>query len=382
MGTLSWVAEAWRVLLEWVDANKGTNGKLHQLRQNKNDSSLIVDFLSHCNDAIPEDQNTFDNTVQTKKIEWKLERVWEEYRLSKYKLKSAKDSIADFYNEGTAALDWELLGNRLEGVYTEAEIIKRKAKSHGRSKRRAEDEGDNESLSDDNRDPRRSPKRRQTDAGNDGHTGAASAPTLNAERTTQAAPSAPATSSSRDQAPAATTAQTGEPQHDSPLQNGASEAGGLLIAATLTPSQHNDLPKLNDIFQRVDILRRGVETFASQDTICQVMLEVQGDIRVAVHQYLDAVGVGKEQRILLEPEQFYPRGLVSLLETVLGGTSKPWVEAFETAQDAKVIGYDNFLCSIIAAAVTDWCFRIAPSQGDTYMQLDAVVVGTTLQSGK
>ncbi|KIX96672.1 uncharacterized protein Z520_07391 [Fonsecaea multimorphosa CBS 102226] len=108
-GHLQWNPAAERLLLEWVEQNKGPDGPLRQ-----NFDLALDEVATRLQDQFPTAAHLSGVTLK-RRINDKLRRVWTKYRLTKYQTTPFTATV--FFDEGIAALDQGKLGSSMADLF-------------------------------------------------------------------------------------------------------------------------------------------------------------------------------------------------------------------------------------------------------------------------
>ena len=369
---LDWTADGLKLLLKWLDDNKGPNGRLRQ-----GDGTVVDDFLKSCREPVPVN-HTFTGDVPVKKVQDKIRRIWEECRLAKYKAKEFKDYTLTFYNEGSAGLDWNsaALLKKLEGCYTQEELEARRSDNTTASKRSLQDE----EASHGDLEPQQTSKRQRLTKSNDDQAVAASKSADFAIDVESLEP-VPGPEPVRGEGPA-TTHQAKEPRESGPVDSTQTQAvQDPVHVSTTTHDSTRNMPKLQKLLEE---LRDVVESdgLTKESHIMTCMDTIKDEAWSAVDPYLKHSELADKQSVIIESAHAHPHELNTLLGLALGGrpTSRDdRRRRFEALQEVENIGYSNFLHSLVAAAVFNWCFEAMPKQDEVFEDIGAIAIGKALE---
>ncbi|KAL6253255.1 hypothetical protein RBB50_000978 [Rhinocladiella similis] len=110
---VNWPLPAERFLLDWIEANKGPDGKLLQEAESAlkelagNDEFLkLVPMLKRCAPA-----------ERPHKISEKIKHMYGEFRLPQY-----QEPLTTIYKDGVKIFNWETVGKRYATLYSPEEV--------------------------------------------------------------------------------------------------------------------------------------------------------------------------------------------------------------------------------------------------------------------
>jgi len=337
--SVKWSPEAEVFLLEWLDKNKGSEGALLQ------DANTALKELTADEDfqkQLPGIKALSDDE-RIVKVTARLRWFWGNYRLSP-RYDETPYTKTTIYTKGVEVLDWERLGSRYVDLYTPEQLQARKnlaptsvSTDQTIRKRHSPDNPEQ----DDDTESFRSPKRLRSRTVNP----------RNEE------PNTPEASS----------------EHPVPRDERRARQNAMLSRLDI-----GNLPK----FRRLLMDER------SNPTRADVNLEMTGiynQMQRVVDEYVLTYDLPQYTPVILEPMLGYPARLNSLLSEMLGGVADT-VDSrrmlFQKVQQEKAVGYASFLRSLLAAAVTNWCFRATISERDIYRSYGAGLIQAAFEKGK
>lgn len=387
------------MLLDWVEENKGLDGRLRE-----SDDAVFDELLARYRDQFP-GNDTFGSSVKQTNIVNKLSSMWRTFKKPQFNL-----AVATFYMEGPTALDWGKLSKRLEDHYTPQELQamtndsapvsasdgitngKRPLDTEGEDGREEVEEND---ASTSNESSTENPAKRQklqhetsddheVQSLTDSQEGQSESEDEEVEFTTDL-PVAPApTTESRNEIEG-----QGREEHSDRPPNSREDLSAEFeqsaeSASQLTTSLREiaiGKPYLSEekLFGQIyrnphpGLLKNFVSDGAPDDgTIDTTMTIIYDRLASPVNMYVERLGVKERQPILLDPELFYPEELKTLLTVVLGGNTQT-VDGrratFTRFQVHREVGYGELLHSLLAAAVMTWCLQFQTSEVSVFKDL-------------
>ncbi|KAK4948574.1 hypothetical protein LTR10_012578 [Elasticomyces elasticus] len=329
---VKWSPEAEVFLLEWLDKNKGSEGALLQNADTALDGLTADEDFQKCLPGIKALSADERRVKVTARLQW----FWRNYRLSP-KYDEAPYTVTTIYTKGVEVLDWEKLGSRYVDLYTSEQLQARKAlpptsTSAGQTtrKRSAPDDLDQ----DDNAENRPSPKRLRSW-------------TINA----------------RNEVPNTLDTSAEEPESREQRRARQNEM--------LSDLDFGKLPKF-----RLLLMDEHSHPLLKTDVDFE-MKGIYNQMRRAVEEYVRSYDLHESSPVILEPMLAYPPRLNSLLSETLGGVAED-VDSrrmlFQKVQQEVAIGYGYFIRSLLAAAITIWCFRTNINEKEIYRSYGAGVI--------
>ncbi|OAG36634.1 hypothetical protein AYO21_09194 [Fonsecaea monophora] len=366
-GPLQWTPAAEKLLLEWIEQNKGPDGTLRQ-----NFELALDEMAAHLHDQFSSTPQ-LGTVVLKRRINDKLRRMWNKYRLAKYE--TTPFAATTFFDEGVAALDHEKLGPGFADLFS------------------SEEPRDLAQSADNNPCPAINPgeKRKAEDPVSSSDPNDCS-PSKRAKSTDSVSSARSVTStSSSDSLLQITTQDADEPEAEIPLYASAvltpevqpNTVHGTASQAQIQPARDIPLAEPQAYLETEDATSpRPADAAVNRSPLPQNppghkilealefwedhqprMAELLVSAGGAAGPYLGSLGM-TEQTVLLDPRIIYPVQLKRLLETVVPTRYRRDFEALQ--RRTNTVDWVSFSSSLIGAAVTSWCLNRSPCWQDFF----------------
>ncbi|OAL33386.1 hypothetical protein AYO20_07397 [Fonsecaea nubica] len=386
-GPLQWTPAAEKLLLEWIEQNKGPDGTLRQ-----NFELALDEMAAHLHDQFSSTPQ-LGTVVLKRRINDKLRRVWNKYRLAKYE--TTPFAATTFFDEGIAALDREKLGSGFADLFSSEEPrdLAQSADNNPSAainlgeKRKAEDPASSSDPND------CSPSKRAKSTGSVSSARSVT-PTSSSDSllqiTTQDAdepeaeiplyasalptpevqPNTVHDTASQAQIQPARDVPLAEPQAYLETEDATSPrpADAAVNRSPLpqNPPGHKILEALEfweDHQPRMAKLLYEHTIVTCSSTFKHTMGTILAKASVAVGGYIHSLGM-MDQTVLLDPTVIYPVQLKRLIETLVPTRHRRDFEALQ--RRTNTVDWDLFSRSLVGAAVTSWCLNRSPSAWDLF----------------
>ena len=344
-----WSVEAEVHLLRWLDDNKGTEGDLSKDEETAFNTLIADDeFLSHHPGikTLPTDEEKKQN------IHNRLKYFWTKFKLPKYE--KAPYSKTIIYDRGSAVFDWKELEIRYPSLFSDEEF-RRLKESAGLNSSATQETGT---------------KRKSLDDQQPADDITAGPPHKRTRSQSKIPPNQGPSGSSGQQTQVnpATSHQTQQPNSSRPSRQRPTDRAQRRLnqQALMSDTDFANLPKIKRLLGNPD---NETTRISDQGDIGIALMRIYDDIRRAVEEYLHACKVDADKPVILEPMSTYPAQLHELLARMLGNlddTVDDRCKLFQHTQTDSRVGYELFLRSLLAVAVTYWCFRDEVVEDNVY----------------
>ncbi|OQU97392.1 hypothetical protein CLAIMM_03326 [Cladophialophora immunda] len=370
---LQWTPTAERLLLEWVEQNKGPDGTLRQ-----NFELALDELATYLHDQFPSAPHLSAIALKSR-IRDKLRRVWNKYRSAKYQ--TTPFTATTFFDEGIAALDEEKLGSNFANLFPPEQPQDHLASA------------DNSSPS-----PSQQGAKRKAEEAPDSNLDAGDCSSPKRVKSTEPARSTTPESSSDDSLQIATN-DVDEPETEILINTntGMSPEGHSNVVEEVTPAGEitpsiaseafvetetavpplagADLPEdwrqtsmmskmkkfYEGHYEKMRFLLDDAATPQNDILLRGVMDRLDLDIELAVSSFVDNAGVPPTQPVFLDPMFIYPDELEYLLSEVIPKDRRREFEALQRSH-TSAISWKDLAHALVAQAVTEWCLAKIPDQ--------------------